>query len=486
MPRYTHAPFAMAEPRPRSASRGGAARSAPRSDLHTLILAAVWLTIASGAIVFTEPAPFDALMMGLVVLLPIAGLAVFSPGLVLMLAAWLVIAAAGFAAAVNSLNIDKSVIHTVVTLYLSVAGFVLAGFILKKPEGHTHLIMNAYVWSAALAAVLGIVGYFNLFPGAHDLFTSFGRARGAFKDPNVFAPYLVPPLVFAVYLWLSRPAAKAIAPLAVIFLLAFALFLSFSRGAWLNLAVALAVFGYLSFVLARTNWARVKLLLVALASIGALVAVTLVALQFDSISRLAAERASLDQSYDQGPDGRFGGQKKAIGLILDHPLGIGAGEFSMNHHREEVHNVYLSMTLNAGWVGGILYAVTVLVTLLFGLRQLVRHTPVQSLLIIAWSCFFAIAIEGFVIDSDHWRHFFLLMAMVWGLGEAARTSQVVEVGGLSRRVRRLLESGESPGARPQRAAAPMLSARSMRRHRSSMPCARSGRRTFGKPAAVLN
>jgi hypothetical protein len=26
--------------------------------------------------------------------------------------------------------------------------------------------------------------------------------------------------------------------------------------------------------------------------------------------------------------------------------------------------------------------------------------------------------EGFVIDSDHWRHFYLLLGMVWGLSAA--------------------------------------------------------------------
>ncbi len=54
-------------------------------------------------------------------------------------------------------------------------------------------------------------------------------------------------------------------PLALIFLMAFALFLSFSRGAWVNLAIALGVFGYLSFILARSNWARFKIAGVALA-----------------------------------------------------------------------------------------------------------------------------------------------------------------------------------------------------------------------------
>ena len=130
------------------------------------------------------------------------------------------------------------------------------------------------------------------------------------------------------------------------------LFLSFSRGAWLNLAFALAAFGYLSFILARSNWARFKIATVALACVAAMAVVALVALQFESIADLADQRISLDQTYDQGPEGRFGGQLKAIRLLLDNPLGIGAGEFSLRHHHEEVHNIYLSMLLNNGWTGG--------------------------------------------------------------------------------------------------------------------------------------
>jgi hypothetical protein len=110
----------------------------------------------------------------------------------------------------------------------------------------------------------------------------------------------------------------------------------------------------------------------------------------------------------------------------------------VRHHHEEVHNVYLSMPLNAGWMGGIIYIMTVLITLLFGLRQVFRRTPFQSLLIVAWSCFLAIVIEGFIIDTDHWRHFFVLMAMVWGLSEAARVPQVMNAGHLPRRMRRML------------------------------------------------
>ena len=70
-----------------------------RSATHKLALALVWLTVASGAVVFTEPAPVDVLTMGLVVLLPVIGLVAISRSLVVLLALMLIAAAAGVLAA---------------------------------------------------------------------------------------------------------------------------------------------------------------------------------------------------------------------------------------------------------------------------------------------------------------------------------------------------------------------------------------------------
>ena len=55
---------------------------------------------------------------------------------------------------------------------------------------------------------LGIVGYFDLLPGAHELLTRYGRATGPFKDPNVFGPFLVPALVYALQPAHRRAAAQ--------------------------------------------------------------------------------------------------------------------------------------------------------------------------------------------------------------------------------------------------------------------------------------
>jgi hypothetical protein len=31
--------------------------------------------------------------------------------------------------------------------------------------------------------------------------------------------------------------------------------------------------------------------------------------------------------------------------------------------------------------------------------------------------------EGFVIDTDHWRHFYLILGIIWGLAAATRKAQ---------------------------------------------------------------
>ena len=107
-----------------------------------------------------------------------------------------------------------------------------------------------------------------------------------------------------------------------------------------------------------------------------------------------------------------------MGLILQNPLGIGAGQFALLHHHEEPHNVYLSMPLNAGWMGAGLYNAAVSLTLLIGMSACFRRSPVQPLIQIAVAAFAANAFEGVIIDTDHWRHFYVLMALVWGMATA--------------------------------------------------------------------
>jgi O-antigen ligase len=386
-----------------------------RSATHKLALALVWLTVASGAVVASEPAPVDLLTIGLIVLLPVIGLVAISPTLIGLLAMMLVAAAAAFLAATNAADIGAAATHTGVSLYLYVATFLFAAFVAKRPDAHARLILNAYTWAAVAAAAGGIAGYFDLVPGAHDAMTRWGRATGLFKDPNVFGPFLVPALVYALSRLAGEPMRKGLLPLGVLTIVGLAILLSFSRGAWVNLGAAVAIYGVLHLVTARRNRARLKFAALAVVAAAAISAVVLVALQVDEVANLFAERAALTQSYDEGPDGRFGGQQKAASLIVAHPFGIGAQQFVPQHHHEEPHNVYLAMFLNAGWLGGLVFLGLIGSTSLLGLRHALVRGATQPQFLVAYACFVGNALEGLLIDIDHWRHFYLLLAMVWGL-----------------------------------------------------------------------
>lgn len=132
-------------------------------------------------------------------------------------------------------------------------------------------------------------------------------------------------------------------------LLLFGVLLSFSRGAWINLAAALAIYAYLSMITAATNRQRVKLAAFVVLAGVLVLGVFAAAQTIPKVADLLGERATLEQSYDVGPEGRFGGQKKAADLVITHPLGIGALEFARVYQNEDMHEVYLNMFLQH-WV----------------------------------------------------------------------------------------------------------------------------------------
>lgn len=395
--------------------------------VHRIALALVWVTVASGAIVFSEPAPVDLLMMGLVVLLPVIGLVRISPALLVYLGLWLAVVAASYVASAQAVDLSRATMHTTITLYLVLGSVVVAGFVMRNPVRHATLVLDAYLWAAFIGSVAAVVGYFGLVPGAQELFTKFGRAAGTFKDPNVFGPFLIPAAIYALHRMMTRTAGAALLSALMLAFLGFAVLLSFSRGAWGALALGVALYLALAFVTAESERQRARIVLLAALGGVTLIGVIVAALQIEEVARLFEVRASLDQSYDFGPEGRFGGQEKAKRLIVDNPLGLGALEFSSRYHSEDVHNVYLSMLLNGGWVGGLVYLALILVTLALGYRAMLRGSAIRPLLVPVLAALTAHVALGWVIDTDHWRHFFLLMGLAWGLVLAEREGRAAEV-----------------------------------------------------------
>ena len=388
------------------------------AGVKRLALVYLWITVASIAIVVSDPAPYDALILGAIFVLPVAGLVVFPRGLALYLLLWTIVIAFGLIASTQAVVIGNPSSHMGITLYLALSSVVIAAFVADRPEDNTRLIMSAYLFSATIAAIAALIGYFSLAPGASELFTEYGRARGTFKDANVLGAFLVPALVYAFHSVMTRGTLRAWPAMLAMPLLLFGTLLTFSRGAWINLVVALGLYAFFTFGTAGTNRQRLKLIIAVVLSACLALGVLAAANSIPQVADLMGERSSFEQSYDVGPEGRFGGQLKAIGLILSHPLGLGALEFHEHYHHEDVHEVYLSMFLNAGWIGGVAYFVLVLLTMGLGLKSVVADRGRDGLSAVLAASFIAMAFEGIVIDTDHWRHFFLLMAVVWGIALA--------------------------------------------------------------------
>jgi O-antigen ligase len=185
----------------------------------------------------------------------------------------------------------------------------------------------------------------------------------------------------------------------------------------MHFAVSAVVMQGLLILSAPSPSARMRLILF---SAGAMVAIALVVallLSIDSIRDMFLTRAQTVQSYDVGQGGRFYLQEVALGALLEFPFGMGPLEFARVYGLQQ-HNVYLQAFLVYGWVGGFAYLVLLAATLFTGWRMLWTQTPWQPYLITAYATLIGVIGEGAIIDTDHWRHFFLLLGMVWGLAAA--------------------------------------------------------------------
>ena len=62
----------------------------------------------------------------------------------------------------------------------------------------------AYVLTATVIALARHRRLFQPFPAPHDLFATYDRALGGFKDPNVFGPFLIWPALVVIERMLTR------------------------------------------------------------------------------------------------------------------------------------------------------------------------------------------------------------------------------------------------------------------------------------------
>lgn len=378
-------------------------------------VAVVWALMTTSSLVLFEPAPFDLLFIAICALAFICGMRVptSTAPMIVLLGIWLLFSLIGTSQAPTVEYYKDTLRHMAITGLLVAVAIFFASFIFRFQDAAIRAIMNGWVIAALIASFLAILGYFDALGGLSEQFTLHDRAKGPFKDPNVLAPFLVPPAIYCIYHAASRTALWSLFNLAVLMVLVLALFLSFSRGGWAHFALSGLVAVILWFLTSEDNGFKLRLIVFMALASAVLTVALLMLLDVESVGDLFLQRFAI-QEYDSSEFGRFAGQYLTFMKALDFPFGLGAHGFLPDWY-EQPHNVYLFQLIIGGWFGGLAYLLFVLVTIIKSLAFLQRRTRHSQIMVVLFASFFGLAVEGLVVDSDHWRHFWILSGLIWGV-----------------------------------------------------------------------
>ncbi|PXW57143.1 O-antigen ligase [Chelatococcus asaccharovorans] len=422
---------------PRRARRGGKLRI----SLARLDSLALWLFVFAGAFVLIEPSLYELLFPLALVTALLIGFRIPASAAP-MLGLLTLFNIGGAVSLMPYLNESRSVLFIVISIYLAMTSVFFASVLTQAPLRRLETIRSALIWSAWPAGIAGLLGYFDI-AGLGGIFTVYGRASGTFKDPNVMGPYMVLPIVYIVQGLIERRTGilKTILLLSVPLL---ALFLSFSRGAWADLVGALGLLFALSFITGATLAQRRMMIFYALGCVAILLVMLGVALSIDGVREIFTMRASLSQDYDEGATGRFGNQLRSIPLLLEHVNGLGPLRFHV-YFDADPHSVYINAFASYGWLGGLSYVTLIAATWVVAWRTVFRRGPLQPHAIAVWSALIVITIQGFQIDTDHWRQFYLMLGLIWGIAAASKAHAKADA-----KARSAAEGLHSPLAAPPR------------------------------------
>ncbi|MFI0843217.1 O-antigen ligase family protein [Mesorhizobium sp. IMUNJ 23232] len=388
-----------------------ASPGAVNAKLIQLISAgAVALGILLSGFVINEPAPYEIYMAGLIAVWALFGLRIsrtVAPLLVLLITFNI----GGMISMTQMDDLASTPLYIAVSLFLAFTAVFFAAVTEAQP-GLYRVIFVSYVIAAVGTSILGVLGYFGAFPGA-EIFTKYERAAGAFQDPNVFGPFLTLPGIWLLHRLMTGSVAKMPIYAMPLLVIVAGIFFSFSRGAWGLFAISSILLVAGLFLQTSNGLFRLRIVVMTTAVIALLILALLIILQIPSVSELFTTRAQLVQDYDSARLGRFARHLLGFEMAMEHPLGIGPLAFGLIYG-EDTHDIWLKALLDYGWLGFASYLILIVWTLAGGFRILFRDRPWQPYLLCAYVTLIGHIGLGTVIDTDHWRHFYLLLGLIWG------------------------------------------------------------------------
>jgi O-antigen ligase len=408
------------------ASIGLRVRTLQQQRSQVGFLRLIWLALALSVVTTIEPSPGD---IGVAVLLG-SGF-IFGklnwrglPTLPLALLGLFVLA--NLVSLCYAVDLSFGVSYGLITLFMLTLWLFIVGIVTRFEERGLRVLMSGYAVGGILSAGLALLAYVGVLSKMtswvpylnllqlDDMLLYFGeRLRGFFKDPNVFGPYLVVVAAYALCSLQARPCSniRKMFWAASCLISTLGVLMCFSRAAWANYVVTIAVFLLLNAMAARARGGarrNIVYFLICAVVVGAAVAYTLTK---PRVGEFAANRSEM-QSYDED---RFAKHWEALELGLRNPLGAGPGQSHLLLGGYNAHSLPLGVFAENGIIGLLSLLGFMLATLI---RALVLSQKAGSQFQRSMFALVAAAIAGtlvnsIVIDAIHWRHFWFLLALAW-------------------------------------------------------------------------
>ena len=275
------------------------------------------------------------------------------------------------------------------------------------------LIFNLWTLSVLVNVLAYLFGVFlskKMLFGAHVV--NYGiRFEGFFKDPNVLGPFIVVPLIYWIYRCFERCNTEILSIIGILF---FALFFTFSRGAYLNFTIAfLFIFVVFSRRKGSNSFKPLLLSLLVILVFFIIIWILNPSIFGINVQMFVRNRLKILEPYDVY---RFRAQKEAFEIVKQFPIfGIGVGNYNTFVHYA-AHNTYLRLLGEQGLLGFSAYLLFFVAVLFDRGRILIKKVERGFFeYAVIYGCFLGILTESFFIDTLHWRHLWILLGLLFAI-----------------------------------------------------------------------
>jgi hypothetical protein len=389
----------------------------PFVSAQVLAFRLMLLSLATAFVVVIEPAPTDLFFAaGFGVLMLAIGLRFrITPETRAFHALFLVYAILNVIGLAVATSFPFALRYFLITLYLLLIPLAYTHFAVVFGRRAVDALYGAFILGTVLGGIVGLAALMGVAPGPVDLYFRDDdglRLSPLFKDPNVYGPYMAMG-GFLLVAWAFRTAGgtRRLVMLGLAFFVLTMMFLTFSRGAWVNgAAIALS---FIALVALHTRSVRdVQWLILSLGFVVVVAALGLpFVLEATGLSEFFTARAQL-QYYDTE---RFSNWVTAWNVAIREPLGIGPGhfvrqgDFPQSQFDLDPHNIFLKVLVENGWLGFVAFFGAIWVVMARLWRSFRWQDDRRVLRMMIFAVILGQIVNSLVVDSLHWRHLFVAL-----------------------------------------------------------------------------